>query len=107
MRPSVAGEFSHAEVFDMLEASAEEAHALRDFAAGFVESMARVLVEGGIDGESEKAVGLSRLGSDRELADLDIGTMSARPLFARQGDPDGTCELGRVCLHGLSMGTSL
>lgn len=81
MGPTITGEFSDTKIFGLFETSAKESHQFGNLSACFVESMAGVVVESRVDSESEEAIGACSLCFHREAANLDFGTMSARPLF--------------------------
>jgi len=82
MRPSVASEFGDAEILAFPEASSEESHTLRNFSSGFIEGVAGVVEESGVDSESQETVGFGCFGLDGELLDFNVGTVTTRPLLA-------------------------
>jgi hypothetical protein len=105
--PTAAGEFGHAEIFELAIPVTESAHALGDFAAGLIERVAGVFVELRVYGQSEETIGASSFGFDGEFADFLLGTMAAGPLAAGQSNPNRATQLGGVSFQSLGVRTGL
>jgi hypothetical protein len=104
MGPSIASEFGDAKILGFVIAFPHVPHELRNFPAGAVESLPRVIPERGVNGKGEETIGFGGFGPDGELFYFLGGAWTTRPLPAGESDPDSTGKLRRVGLKSLGMG---
>lgn len=103
MRPTLSGNLSDTEVFKLAKLETKFASQDGDLAAGLLPSVLMGRIQGGVDRESEEAVGLGLLDATRQSFDLALSTVTATPSIARDDKEEGSFVSDGVDGHGAGL----